>query len=138
MTEQEAKQIQNSINVLQEMLDAHYASINRIRPQQKGMASRKPNASISWKLEYGMLQHIEFINTGNIPLSMNVSRLYRMRVATMEGICDAVGECLGVVYVAPGNTETSHIGYPCDQHNPIVIEVKDAVDNEILETIVVE
>jgi len=94
MTELEAQQIQNSINTLQEMLDAHYASINRIRPQQRGMASRKPNATISWKLEHGTLHHIEFINTGNIPLSMNVSRLYRMRVATMEGIRDVVGECL--------------------------------------------
>ena len=138
MTEQEAKQIRNSINVLQEMLDAHYASINRIRPQQKGMMSRKHNASISWKLENGMLQHIEFINTGNIPLSMNVFRLYRTHTSTIEGIREIVGECLGVVYVGIGNTETSNVGYPCDCHNPIVIEVKDAVDNEILETIVVE
>ena len=138
MTEQEAEQIQNSINVLQEMLDAHYVSINRIRPQQKGMMSRKPNASISWKLEHGMLQHIEFINTGNIPLSMNVSRLYRTHTSTIECIREIVGTCIGVVYVGIGNTETSYVGYPCDRHNPIVIEVKDAVDNEILETIVVE
>jgi hypothetical protein len=138
MTELEAKQIQNSINVLQEVLDAHYASINRIRPQQKGMMSRKPNASISWKLEHGILHHIEFINTGNIPLSINVSRLYRIHSPTHCGIRETVGECLGVVYVAPGNTETPRVGYPCDHHNPIVIKVKDAVDNEILETIVVE
>jgi len=134
MTESEAEKIQNSINVLQEMLDAHYAEIRRIRPQEKGMNSSIRDCKIKWSVENGILDHIEIENCGTVDIRLNVYKLYtnNRNPRVPLSVC---GTCIGVIYVGAGNTEWTGIGYPCDYNQPIMLEVIDARENEIIKVI---
>jgi len=136
MTDQEAEKIQNTINELQAMLDDHFEEKNRIRPQEKGLKSYKPDCNISWDIEHGLLKHIECTNIGNVPLSINVYQAhygFNIDVNNREPFyMDVHGTCMGVIYVGIGNTEHAYIGYPCNDLHKVYIEIKDANSNEIL------
>lgn len=139
MTEEEAAKIQNSINVLQEILDEHYDSINRIRPQQKGLKTKIAEYRVDWNLAGGILNHIEVINSGSRDISLNIYNMHTaLHMIDPEIIMDAYGTCINVTYVGSGNTESLYIGYPCNDFQQIIIEVNDARDNEILESILVQ
>ncbi len=146
MTELEAEHIQNSINVLQELLDAHYASLNRIRPQEKGLKLYNANFDIRWRLTGEILHYIEIENTGSIPISMHVYQLHFNHamihiippVELNEPLENYGAVPIGIAYIHAGGTETSYVGYPCNIHTPIMIQIKDDQHNEILKTIKVE
>jgi hypothetical protein len=141
MTELEAKHIQNSINVLQELLDAHHASLNKTRPQEKGLLQSIPNFNILWNISGNILDHIEVSNTGPIPI---IAYVYQINCGSFLPLpelnvpLDGYGSCIGSIHVNPTRSEMAGIGYPCSGlMNVIMIQIKD-LTGEILKTLKVE